>query len=220
MSEFRAAGTGSEVFAAAARRLRRVVPYDAAAWFATDPATVLPTVPVRVENIEPEHCESYWHREYHTEDVLTFRDVARSAPAVGTLRQVTGGGPARSVRYQEFMRPLGYADNMRAAFRVGQGTWGVVDLFRSAGRPPFDERDLRHVAALAPGVAQSLAGLAVPNGQGKRGEVAEAPGTALFDLKDRVTFADAHAERWLGELCGSAWLSPSDSLRTAAIYSV
>ncbi|MFG6192738.1 hypothetical protein [Nonomuraea sp. JJY05] len=68
-----------------------------------------------------------------------------------------------------------------AAGMLHQVTGGVVDLFRSAGRPPFDERDLRHVAALAPGIAQSLAGLAVPGGQGKRGEGAEAPVAAQRD---------------------------------------
>ncbi|GAA4588156.1 LuxR C-terminal-related transcriptional regulator [Planotetraspora phitsanulokensis] len=217
---YMAAGTGVEVFEAAARRLRRLVPYDAAAWFGTDPATVLPTTPIRAENIEPVHCESYWHREYRTEDVLTFRDVARSAHAAGTLRQATGGSLGRSVRYQEFMRPQGYADNMRAAFRIGGGAWGVVDLFRFADRPPFDERDLRHIARLAPEVAMSLAGLAVTNDREKSGEAAEPPGTALFDDDDRVTFADAHAERWFGELCGSPWTAPSNSLWTAAIYSV
>ncbi|GLW11992.1 hypothetical protein Misp01_71200 [Microtetraspora sp. NBRC 13810] len=217
---FEVAGTGVEVFAAAARKLRRAVPYDAGAWFGTDPATVLPTTPMRVENIEPVHCESYWHREYHMEDVLTFRDVARSTGAAGTLRQATGGSPGRSARYQEFMRPQGYADNLRAAFRIGESAWGVVDLFRFADRPPFDERDLRHIAALAPGIALSLAGLAVTSGRGKPGEAAEPPGTALFDDDDRVTLADAHAERWFTELCGSPLDNPATSLRTAAVYSV
>lgn len=41
-------------------RLREVVPFDGAAWFATDPATVLATSPVRIENVETGHCESYW----------------------------------------------------------------------------------------------------------------------------------------------------------------
>ncbi|SDJ43938.1 helix-turn-helix transcriptional regulator [Nonomuraea jiangxiensis] len=217
---FEGAGTGVEVFAAAGRRLRRVMDYDAAAWFGTDPATVLPTTPILSENIEPEHCESYWHREFHVEDLLTFRDVARSAPAAGTLRQATGGSPGRSVRYQEFMRPLGYADNLRAAFRIGEGAWGVVDLYRRTDRPPFDERDVRRIAALAPEVALSLASLAVTNGRGHPGEVAEPPGTALFADDDRVTLADEHAERWFAELCGSRLGSPAVSLWTAAVYSV
>ncbi|GII52747.1 helix-turn-helix transcriptional regulator [Planotetraspora thailandica] len=214
------AGTGVEVFAATARRLRRVVPYDAAAWFGTDPATVLPTTPIRAENIEPVHCESYWHREFRMEDVLTFRDVARSADAAGTLRQATGGRLGRSARYQEFMRPQGYADNLRAAFRIGEGAWGVVDLYRFADRPPFDERDLRHVTGLTREVAPSLAGLAVTSKRGRPGEATEPPGTALFDDDDRVTLADSHAERWFRELCGSLWDKPSNSLWTAAIYSV
>jgi DNA-binding CsgD family transcriptional regulator len=212
-------GQGTDIFAAAARRLRRVVPYDAGAWIGTDPATVLPTVPVRVENIEPVHCESYWRREYGVEDALTFRDVARSAHAAGTLRKATGGCLNRSARYREFMRPLGYADNLRAAFLIGENAWGVVDLFRGADRPPFTERDLRHVAALGRDVALSLAGLAVDDGQG-RSAAGEVPGTALFDDGDRVTFADAHAERWFAELSGPSWDSPAIPLSMAAVYSV
>ncbi len=213
-------GKGTEIFAAAARRLRRVVPYDAAAWIGTDPATVLPTSPLRAENIGQEHCDAYWQREYGAHDVLTFRDVARSAAAVGTLRQATVGNPGRSVRFREFMRPLGYADNLRAAFRLGTGTWGVVDLFRLDGRPPFDERDLRHVAGLGPEVALSLAGLAVATGQGAASGTADVPGTALFDADDRVVFADAQAEHWFAELGGSPWSPLSISLRTGAVASV
>ena len=41
-----------EVFAAASPRLRRLVPFDAAAWIAVDPATVLPTAPIRAENLD------------------------------------------------------------------------------------------------------------------------------------------------------------------------
>ncbi|GLW12981.1 hypothetical protein Misp01_81090 [Microtetraspora sp. NBRC 13810] len=187
---------------------------------AAHPATVLPTTPIRVENIEPVHCEPHWHREYHTEDVLAFRDMARSAHAAGTLGQATGGSPGRSARYQEFMRPQGYADNLRAVFRIGDGTWGALDLFRRADRPHFNEHDLRHIAALAPGVAQSLAGLAVTSGRGQPGEAAEPPGTDLFDDDGQVTFADAHAERWFAEVCGTSWGKPANSLRTTPIYSV
>uniref|UniRef100_UPI003F491FF1 helix-turn-helix transcriptional regulator n=1 Tax=Nonomuraea bangladeshensis TaxID=404385 RepID=UPI003F491FF1 len=214
-------GKGSEVFAAAARRLRRVVPYDAAAWIGTDPATVLPASPMRVENIGQEHCETYWQREYGAHDVLTFRDVARSAAAVATLRQATVGNLGRSVRFREFMRPLGYVDNLRAAFRIGAGVWGVLDLFRAANRPPFDERDLRHVAALGPEIALSLAGLAVAGRQeGGVSGASDAPGTALFDAGDRVIFADAQAEHWFAELGGSPWLPLTVSLRTGAVASV
>jgi hypothetical protein len=51
------------LFAEVSDRLRRLVPFDGSAWFATDPATILATSPVRIENVEDGHCESYWERE-------------------------------------------------------------------------------------------------------------------------------------------------------------
>ncbi|GAA1521862.1 hypothetical protein GCM10009677_63610 [Sphaerisporangium rubeum] len=212
-------GPGAEVFTAAARRLRRVVPYDAAAWFGTDPLTSLPTTPIRVENIDRVHCAPYWNREYGTNDVLTFRDVSRSSMPAATLRQVTAGYIGESARYREFMRPEGYADNLRAAFRIGDSTWGVVDLFRRADRPLFDERDLRYVTALAPGVALSLAGLAVAGAHGAP-PLGQVPGTALFDDGGRVSFTDEYAERWFAELYDPTWDSPGIPLGMAAVYAV
>jgi hypothetical protein len=46
-----AAGSVTELFAEAARRLRSLVPHDAAAWLATDPAAGFPTAPSRVEGV-------------------------------------------------------------------------------------------------------------------------------------------------------------------------
>ena len=40
-----------DLFASASERLRRLVPYDSSVWLATDPATNLPTTPVRAENM-------------------------------------------------------------------------------------------------------------------------------------------------------------------------
>lgn len=48
----------TELFESVSRRLRRMVPYDGAAWFATDPVTTLATCPVRIENVEAGHCSS------------------------------------------------------------------------------------------------------------------------------------------------------------------
>lgn len=51
---------GLELLETASERLRRLVQFDGAAWFGTDPATLLASCPVRIENVESGHCESYW----------------------------------------------------------------------------------------------------------------------------------------------------------------
>src|SRR5690242_11936355 len=51
------AGSDTEkLFETVSRRLRTIVPYTGSTWFATDPATLLATRPVYIENIEPGHC--------------------------------------------------------------------------------------------------------------------------------------------------------------------
>ena len=48
-----------EVFRTASQHLRRLVPFDAAVWAATDPATGLPTAPTRAENVAREVVKLY-----------------------------------------------------------------------------------------------------------------------------------------------------------------
>lgn len=85
-----------ELLETASGRLRRMVQFDGAAWFGADPATLLATSPVRVENVEPGHCESYWQREFLVEDALLYRDLARAPQPAATLYPATDGHPARS----------------------------------------------------------------------------------------------------------------------------
>ena len=59
------AANGGELFEQVSSRLRRVVPFDGATWFATDPSTVLATLPVGVENIEEGHCDTFWERVFN-----------------------------------------------------------------------------------------------------------------------------------------------------------
>src|SRR5919197_743390 len=109
------ASTDSELFELASERLAKIVPFDGGAWFGTDPATILATAPVRVENIEAGHCETYWERECRVQDVILYRDVARSESGAATLYEATDSHPARSPRYTEFLAPQGYGDELRAA---------------------------------------------------------------------------------------------------------
>ena len=62
-------GSLGELFRAASRRLRRLVPFDAAVWLATDPATTLPTAPTLSDGLqdrELDHvdCARLWEREF------------------------------------------------------------------------------------------------------------------------------------------------------------
>jgi DNA-binding CsgD family transcriptional regulator len=184
------------------RRLNEVVPFDGAAWFGTDPATVLASSAVRIENVEQGHCESYWERECTVEDSMLFRDLARSPQGIGTLYDTTGDQPTRSARYREFLAPQGYGDELRAAFRVGESTWGVMDIYRDRSRAAFSPREVEQVRRVAPAVATALRGFAA------RTTVSvspDAPGTALFDDRGRALSLDAQARDLFEEIGGVEW---------------
>jgi hypothetical protein len=69
-----------ELFARASDRLRRLVPYDASVWMATDPATLLPTAPARSENLahvcrgDVDSVLRVWELEFQVVDVNLYRD--------------------------------------------------------------------------------------------------------------------------------------------------
>ena len=210
-----------ELFERVAERLRALVPFDGSAWFATDPATVLATAPVRIENVETGHCERYWEREHRVEDVLLFRDLARSETGIGTLYEATDHTPARSARSREFLQPQGYGDELRATFRTGQTTWGVVSIFRERSARAFTSREVEVVRATVPVVGRALRafsrGVAAAPGGGV--EALDLHGTALYDHDGRMLSLDEPAERWMAELAGPAWreLGPEHSVVNSVV---
>jgi DNA-binding CsgD family transcriptional regulator len=137
------------------------------------------------------------------EDVLLFRDVARSESGVGTLHHATDACPARSARHREFLAPQGYDDELRAAFRTGSRTWGVVSLFRDRGCAPFSPRDVQVVRQVSSAIADALRGFAalsvMTSGH------SDSPGTALWDASGNLLSFDEQAHRWLSEITGDNW---------------
>jgi hypothetical protein len=219
-SESVSLGPGGRLLEETSRQLQRIVPFDAAVWFGTDPSTVLPTAPVRIENVPPGACEAYWNDEFRGQDVLLWCDLAESEVGGGTLYQATDGLPSRSRRYRDLLEPRGWGDELRATMRIGRGTWAVVDLFRSRSRTPFTARDVEQVTALGPELALSLADLATTGRRPHRQVEHDGPGTALFDAEGRMCSSDEQAERWLAELTGVLWGRPDEHPLLAPVWSL
>lgn len=199
----------AELFAEVSARLRRSLGFDGAAWFVTDPGTVLATAPAQVENVTDGQCESYWEREFTVPDALLFRDLARAERPLGTLYESTDDHPERSARYREFLNPQGYGDELRAALRSGASTWGVVDLFRDRDRRAFTGADVEFMQAVTPAIASALRAFATsaPRAGAFDADHADGPGTAIFDDYGVVVSLDENAERWFTELAGPHWAS-------------
>ena len=184
------------VFEAASPRLSRIVPLDAAAWMATDPATGLCMAPMRLENLTP-RAESIEH-EFRADDVNKFRDLARAQIPVGTLLAATGGRPTHSARYRQFHQS-DFSDELRAVLRIGDSHWGNVSLLRAHGRSPFSERDVAIMASLSGPLALALRGCARVDPRTWPGSKVGA-GLLLFGPAGELVSINDEARHWLAQL--------------------
>jgi hypothetical protein len=153
------AGDVREMFRATSEHLRRLIPFDAAVWLATDPATGLPTAPTRTENLRGfgiDSCLRGWELEFTVEDVNLYRALARADTPAAGLRLATDGRPARSPRYRDLIRPHGLEDELRCVLRADGRPWGLLALFRAGGEPPFDAADNALVGSLSGPLAAAV----------------------------------------------------------------
>lgn len=187
------------VFDELAARLERFVPFDASIFFATDPSTVLAICPARIDGVANNQCHAYWQREFLVEDVNLFCDLARAPLPAGTLWSATDGLPARSARYRDFLRPEGFGDELRVAFRVGTFAWGIAGLMRGAGQPPFSREEVAVVAALSAPIGTALRRATLDRSPAPL-RAPTAPGLMLFDPDGELLSANDEARAWLGEL--------------------
>jgi DNA-binding CsgD family transcriptional regulator len=195
------AGSAAQIFTEASRRLRRLVPFDAAAWAATDPATGLPTAPTIADglSITSAECSEYWRREFIVDDVNRFRDLARARRPAATMRATVGDRGLGS-RYRNTVGRLGFEDELRAVFRAGDAPWGTLTLWRHDGRAAFTPAETDLVASLSAPIGEALRLGARPPDDVARLVRHDAPGLMTFDLAANLVSADAQARRWLAEL--------------------
>lgn len=193
----RTAGSADNFLEALSGEFHRIVPHDGATWFGVDPVTLLATAPSRVENLDINLCDAFWHLEFHEQDVGLFADLARGDGAVA-LQLALDGRPGRSVRYRDVMRPMGYDDEIRGVFQTGGNTWGFMGLYREAGRAPFDEEDVAVIKAIGEPVAGTLRSymrdvspwLGQPS----------APGLVVVDRHGQAVSTNSEAVCWLRDL--------------------
>lgn len=181
-------------------QLRLIVPFTASFWSASDPLTTLATSPARVEMpILSGQCERFWEREFLVQDINLFRDLARAERPVASLLRATDGCPARSVRYRELHRELGYGDELRGVFRSGSAAWGVVSLWRDEGQQPFSVAEEKLIEDLSSPIAEAFRRAALLQASAS-GEAPEAPGLLVFDQHGVLESFNDQAEAWLHTL--------------------
>jgi DNA-binding CsgD family transcriptional regulator len=205
------------LFASVSERLRRMVPFDAAVWGATDPATSLPTAPTRAENMEErirsvgfDAIERFWESEFLERDFNSFAELTRAPGPAAGLHQATGGRPSRSTRYREVLGVKGFGDEMRAVFRVDDVSWASMNLFRERGRQPFDSAEIETVARLSQPLAEAVRAMARPPLPPHPSAPERGPGLMMFAPGGELVSANDEALAWIEELPIDSWEKPAD----------
>jgi DNA-binding CsgD family transcriptional regulator len=201
-----------ELFGTASQRLRRMVPFDASVWLATDPAMNLPTAPTRAENMEervlslgPEVLWRFWETEFLEPDVNRFSELTRARTAAAGLHMSTGGHPERSGRYRDVLRAKGFSDEMRAVLRVDGVPWASLSLYRERGREPFGDAEVDLVSRVSTPLAEAVRAHARPPLPSNLPVWRRGPGLMVFAREGELVSANDDALAWMEELQVDGW---------------
>jgi DNA-binding NarL/FixJ family response regulator len=196
-----------ELFEQISTRLRPVVPYAAAGWLSTDPATLLYTDAV-VEGVDSNLHLQFFENELVAPDFAKFADILRQPQPVAILAQATHGKPELSARHRTIHRPLGFSGELRAVFATGGACWGVTCLTRREGDADFTREEAAFVASvcehIAGGLRTALLLRAVDEAPAD-----QAPGMILLGPNDEVASISDAAQLLLEELPQEELVLPS-----------
>jgi DNA-binding CsgD family transcriptional regulator len=200
-----AAGLREEVL----RRLRRMLPVDAAFFATVDPMTLLFTSAAAEEPLGAA-TPLFLENEFGRGDVNKFAALAESADPVASLDRATRGRRPASARYREIMGPLGLGDELRAALVTKNGCWGVLCLHREDAVHGFDAGEIDLIRRICPHVAEGLRRAVTIGPVAAAGADAAVPGMIVLDANLAVVSMSQQAERWLAEIGASGWPSASE----------
>lgn len=198
-------------------QLRAALPFAAAWWWTTDPASALFTSGV-FKPLPSDHaiCGGLHSNEFGPTDYNKFRFLARSASKAGVLSAATGGQLERSERYRRMLAPLNYEHELRLALSDNSVLWGGLALLREPGAPDFTPADARRVASLTQTLAQGLR-IGIALGAASIDCTPSGPGMLIVDNDLNVITMTSNAERWLEELTDGCPGLP-DAIRSVVGY--
>ncbi len=191
------------------RRLRRIMPVDAAFFATVDPLTVLFTSAAADGPLAAAR-PLFMDNEFGRDDVNKFAALAESADPVSSLDRATRGDRRTSPRYREIMNPLGLGDELRAALIAKKRCWGVMCLHREDASHGFDAWEVDLVRRVSPHVAEGLRrAVSIGPAVAVSSEPA-APGIILLDADLAVVSMNPQAQQWLAEIDDVHWSGPAE----------
>jgi DNA-binding CsgD family transcriptional regulator len=198
--------------------LSQAVPhYLAPCWFTFDPVSLLITS--HYDPVIPEISAGFLAHEYQNDDVFKMADVVSSRSGIATLHEATGGDPSRSPGWRNFVQPYGGQQQVMVALRGRSGeTWGVLSLYREAGRPEFDQAERGFLAAVGEPLAEGARrGLLL--GEAVDPDSPRPPGLIILDEDWHVHSATPGTEALLADLPGGT-ASAARGAMPASVLSV
>lgn len=197
-----------ELHAELAARIRHVIRVDAFCWHGLDPDTRLLTTANPVElmtggfltlETEAMAAGAVVTSEYLRDDFNTFADLAGRRAPVAILSETTRGRPERSIRYVEYLAPIGTPFEMRAAMVTRGRAWGCVVMHRTEATGDFTPDEARTIARLSRPIAEALRASYRFDAARRPGEP-QAPGLLLLDAADDIELTTPPAAVLLGVL--------------------
>jgi DNA-binding CsgD family transcriptional regulator len=194
---------GPELLRRTAESLRRTVPFGSYCVATLDPASNLITHLYNGGSAgEDRHAEVYGeilHRMYFEEDLGRLASMLRKRRPAEALSEASGGALYRSLRYREYLGPVGFGHELAGLFADG-GLWGAGYLTSERGEPDFGRGEVSLLERVAPHVGAGLKAAALraraTDGRREPG----IPGVLTLDRTGSILSYTPAAERLLSEV--------------------
>lgn len=193
---------------AVVQSLRDAVAAEAYCIFTMDPVSGL-MVRAFSEGLGGEKRRLFFLEHIYLEDDVNGYDWrARNwRQPVMLLSEATEGTFERSLRYREFLRPVGLGHEMRGVCTLDRERWGGTDLTREKGRPDFNPQEVAFLRQVAPHLGAGLRAAALRAQASLDSEVEGVPGVLVLDHRGWVIQYTQAAKRLLEDLedLGPGW---------------
>lgn len=173
-------------------RLRRAVPVDAYCFSEIDPESQT-MVAHATEGIDRSLSPRLYVNEYAEPDFVKHRSLIKGPTRACSLTEATRGDAQRSIRFRELLSPMGVGQELRAACVQNGQAWGLMHLYRAAGRPAFTRQETAMVGRVTVTLAELLRSSILEPGV-RTISASHAPAVVVLDGSDRVAEATGEAE--------------------------
>jgi len=179
--------------------LRRTIGFDRWCWPLADPAAALHLTGIgELDNWQA--LPRMILLEQTCDHFNAMPVLAQSRHLGSTLSGATGGDLARSVRWDEAMRPFGIGDELRVALADDVGMWGFIDALRDRGDPTFEPEDVEMLEQLAPLLATALRRRAMRHPAAPQGPGPAGAGVLILNEDLEIRSWTPAARAWLDAL--------------------